>query len=77
MGGEERVNIDPCIQDYKSVPGPEFWELFPSCPLPDGSKPLTEVDIQQFEQLFQQVHPHLNDTEKDEFTTVLNSLNFG
>ena len=67
----------PILSDYKSVPGPEFWSKFPSCPIPDGSKPLTEVDVVEFERLFRKVNPLLNDLEREEFDSVLNSLRFG
>ena len=67
----------PILSDYKTVPGPDFWQHFPSCPLPDDSTPLTEVNVDEFRTLFHKVEPHLDTDEIHEFNTVLHNLQFG
>ena len=67
----------PILPSYKEAPEASFWEKFPSCPLPDYSERLTEVDVDTFNMYYAEVWPHLNDEQRDNFESVDHSLRYG
>ena len=67
----------PLLQNYREAPGQEFWNIFPSCPLPEPNQRLTEVNVQEFDNYMQFVWPHLNEDQRQDFDTVSHSLKFG
>ena len=67
----------PILSSYKEAPDESFWKKFPSCPLPDYSQRLTEVDVEAFNVYYAEVWPHLTDEQRDSFESVDHSLRFG
>ena len=67
----------PILKDYRSTPDQAFWDIFPSCPLPEPSQKLTEVDVEQFDRYANFVWPHLTEDQRQDFDTVSHSLKYG
>ena len=67
----------PVLDDYRTSPPTEFWDIFPSCPLPTPDTKLTEVDTEVFDYYADLVGPHLSPDQKEIFETVAHSLKYG
>ena len=67
----------PVFDRYDFAADDDFWNTFPSCDLPDYSKPITEVKVNEFLKLFHQVKPHLSEHEIQEMYLVFDSLSRG
>ena len=63
------------MQDYKVIPGQEFWEKFPYKDIP--SKIEASVDTEKFEELLKENKEYMKDSERTRAETCIENLRTG
>ena len=75
VGSSLKCKEIPRLQDYKVIPGQEFWEKFPFKDVP--SKIEASVDTEKFKELLKENKEYMKDSERTRAETCIENLRTG
>ena len=73
--GERKFPEIPVLENYDTVPDPEFWDKFPSRQL--NRRPRTKINVKNLRKLVDEAGDSLSKTEKRRANRAIKDLTFG